>query len=908
MSKTKIRNRIRSIFLIICILFVSSAAYSQPALAATLISVRDGDMDFENSYSSDNLSVSIISAYNFALEDAVLTSGTVYYTNEPLAGTSGSAVLEEYDGQLGWVYVSDASKGSYVWNGTSDTQTIAWNDFTDAQDVSSDSEYTYEFTKTTTELSLRWSSRAMTDDGEYLDVEITIGAFDFSWAGYTAASVGLDSDGLEGWLELLSSYESGMVSVSSGNLLDKDGYSTFQNGYSWAVCSIGSKSVPVTITFYEAGTDKEYDGSFLFYADDVDQPNWYDIMQDWVYARFLGSTSTYSGSWSGYTKYTSADIWDDTDYQESWYIPDSAIDPSEPYVYLYSDTDLVAAYSELGSKSWMRIYGNIDTDYYGGYENSSNSSGYSSESDYKEATWESSYDSNFKQSFTAVVQTGSTFYYSGSMATSFLFDTSSAYIILKKYAQTDTESKYLGSGISLGLYEVYNTSKTVDYYLITLAADSSSFDGTYAYGYLATTDKDAAYTPSSGEVYSVDYGGTVYYIEQNAVIRVGVPYGSYTVRELVAPSGYEKDSDKTVTVSVSTITENGRTFTVESTDTAQSGSLELKKTGAYSSGSAYNAGSDSSSAYSLEGALFIVTNTSYQYMGAFITLEDGTGYAATTDPDSADENYLSYSVASPYSYDGYAEYYIAEGLSSSLTLPAGTYYIYEFAAPEGYLYTYTSASDSMVLKVTVTKDTVVSAEITNTLKDGYLKLYKNGLAADGTLLVGCSDAAGLDCTESDTYSLAYAMYGVYASEDDADAESGAIGYFIVSSSGYSCVAAAGQADSSYGCVSYNGTDYYMSDSSYMTLGYGTYYIKEVAAPESGQFELSDEIYTVTVDGDSANSGIYTGVLVSDTEKYEVVTLPSTGGPGIYLFIATGLIIFMAGVLAVTPGRRKKPAE
>ncbi len=95
-----------------------------------------------------------------------------------------------------------------------------------------------------------------------------------------------------------------------------------------------------------------------------------------------------------------------------------------------------------------------------------------------------------------------------------------------------------------------------------------------------------------------------------------------------------------------------------------------------------------------------------------------------------------------------------------------------------------------------------------------------------------------------------------------------------------------------------GEAYFEKDGKKYTFAAGTYYVKEVTAPQG--YNLSTEIITVTIASDTATATSQV-VTVKDSKS----VLPQTGGEGTMVFTIIGIsLILAAGVLFVIVMRKR----
>ena len=260
-------------------------------------------------------------------------------------------------------------------------------------------------------------------------------------------------------------------------------------------------------------------------------------------------------------------------------------------------------------------------------------------------------------------------------------------------------------------------------------------------GAVYTVYSDAACTKSVGTLTTGDNGVSGYlYVKE----------GTYYAKETTAPKGFELNPDVIGPVSVSASNQPG-IFNATDVPKPTSGNGKLVKQSAnpdITNGNTY---------YTLEGAEYTV------YSDQKLTKSEGVL--------KTDKN----------------------GSSNTLSLDAGTYYVKETKAPNGFKLD--STVHSMVIKENETT--------TLTVKDSYIP--------SNVTLKKVSSNNGVDGNEN--YSLAGAVYDVFSDKN------------LKNKVGSLTTKADGTANS-------------------ITVPAGTYYAKEVTAPKG--FKLNDEVYSITV--------------------------------------------------------------
>ena len=778
---------------------------AETSAAAALAAVKDTAVFNSQVPALVDSDVSIPDEAAFDISDAEVTSGTLY------TSTSGA----------GWVYDADAETGI-----DDEIGAIYWNSFSSAKSTSAENEYYV----TTSKLSLKWSGAAQAVSGTEtisLDVELTIGSFDLYYYGSEDA---VSENGKT------PTERMGVLYNSKGTLW----LSTKRVNYSGTVM-VYAAEIPVTITFYYSGTDTVYDGTYVFYASDVDQPSYYNAAKYWGQTYNFYNPLNYGAENTGLTgacelaEAAGWNLWNNTVYQESWYINSGNVSST---VYLYSNS-----YLKLSSN---RIYGSIQTD----------------DEDYMDGFTYSAFQ-------IALETGGASLTYSGSSCGSQLFQSYDIDMGTLAMEKTGTDSdgnevSYSTYSLEGAVYAVYDDKTNADGEKDAIAYFLVSQSG---WCHAASTTDQGLTSGSTASVTYTDASGTSVTLYYSGIYTITLPVGTYYIREVRAPSDGSYSLDSTVypvTVSKDTAASKKLTDVL-----ATSYTLRLKKTAVDSDG---NAVSDTSAA-PLTNALYKVTDSSGTAVGYFITGTDyggyAYGYAATTDKDEAyepDTYYVKYGSVTYYAYMNSSGYPVAH-----LDLAAGTYSVSELAAPEGY-YRDTDIADVVFTSGSEADFTIESED---TIKNGYLMVFKAGLDTDGSVLVGVADDGSESPWSSNTvtsssYSLYGAMYGLYASKDDAYADENPIAYYIISASGWGYVATV-QSGGSISAV-HNGVTYYSSGTYYKALPLGTYYLKEVEAPSSGQFAADESVKTVKV----TSSSEYTVEYAEDSLIYGYLRLIKEG--------------------------------
>ena len=664
----------------------------------------------------------------------------------------------------GWVYDDDAYTSI-----ESELGAIYWNDYSGAVSTGTANEYYV----TTEEFSARWTAVATAESGTdtiTLDVEITIGSFTLYYYG-TEANVSSNGKSPTAKMGVLYNNVNGSIWCSTKRVNYDDTKICF------------SAKIPITITFYKTGTDTVYDGIYIFYVSDIDQPNQYAIYKMWGITYGWASPANYGASTTGYegakelAEDKGVNIWDDSKYQESWYINSGYLDSR---VYMYSPT-----YLTLDSSS-NRIYGSVET---------------------------SGTSASTNAAIQVVMSTSSTsLSYSGSQCGSMLFeeyDIDRGYILLSK----STSSTYSLAGAVYGVFKTASDTEAVAYFI-------TDANGT---GYVATTYNKGIKKSGISYVEYTDSGGDTIKLYYSYTIRMSLPVGTYYIKELVAPAnGYYSLSSTITNAYVST---DGYT-SINVSDDLASYNLRVNKV------------SSSGETTDLQNALLAVYSDSSctDAVAYFVTNTNGNGYLAST--TETDGRYATYNGTTYYQMrdsDGNSTTYI--------TLEAGTYYVKELVAPDGY-----TISDEVIevtLNEDLTGDSAVEVEDDIDTSSG-LYFTKTGYDSDGSKV---------------SYSLAGAVYRLYDSDGSAVKDSaGNYIYFITTSTGLGYIATTSLDTSTYTYYStstsssYNvtsgSTTYYRTKLRLVSgLASGTYYAKEVVAPSSGYYALdSSTQWTVTISG------------------------------------------------------------
>ncbi len=201
-----------------------------------------------------------------------------------------------------------------------------------------------------------------------------------------------------------------------------------------------------------------------------------------------------------------------------------------------------------------------------------------------------------------------------------------------------------------------------------------------------------------------------------------------------------------------------------------------------------------------------------------------------------------------------------EGKGESAALAIGTYYMKEIRAPQGYglnesICRAVGAEDGAVTYTDLTTgETVTSAELSveDVPETAKLRIYKeSGFSdlTDGTGIYYDEAADTYTADGLDTYTIAGAVYGVYASEDDATGD-------IVDTSGQ------GTTGLGYLTTAEDGYTEYLEG-----LAYGIYYVKETLAPKG--YETDENLYTVEITSEAETAADSSGeevVVIHETEE------------------------------------------
>ena len=340
---------------------------------------------------------------------------------------------------------------------------------------------------------------------------------------------------------------------------------------------------------------------------------------------------------------------------------------------------------------------------------------------------------------------------------------------------------------------------------------------------------DASYLAeaSSDELYS--YDGTICY-----------PLGTYRIREVQAPKGYETSSATyVVTISadeaqtgttlggdVSIV--DGQAVIVDGEDVVRGGVGVWKRDDTTDDGSAQGDAT-------LAGAIFTVYNA--------------TGADVYVDASASDDLCDTYHTTA--TADGTTYYVYADGAAvctitsdetghastSSDLLPYGTYEVVETTPPEGY----TLNSDWDVRVMVSLGETVTDAELD--CEDAVARIGLEGLKVD---------ADRDDTVAQGDATLAGAVIAVtYSSEDGAAIEVGGVWY----ASGSVVMTLVTDEDGSFGCGA--------------QLPYGTYTLTEVS-PSTGYLLNSEWSYTLSASADEAEDGTIYDVTGSEANLEEEV--------------------------------------
>ncbi len=382
----------------------------------------------------------------------------------------------------------------------------------------------------------------------------------------------------------------------------------------------------------------------------------------------------------------------------------------------------------------------------------------------------------------------------------------------------------------------------------------------------------------------------------------GIPIGTYYLKEINPPTGYEADTT-VYTIEVTTTTTVFRKYIY---DEPKTGSIEIQK---YSADSSVT---DGNSSYSLEGAAFNVyesdgttvyttlttdangyasvsglpigtyyvkeasassgykvNSTTYEVVLTSSNSGDGKTYTipvaetpntvtlsvvkSSADPDATNnnDNYtLEGAVFGIFSDEACSTLLTTmttnvDGKAASKDLAVGTYYIQEMQAPEGF------ELNSTIYKAACTASSVTYTNLTtgvsgnSLLSGGSLSITED--IETGKLRV-YKEADDRDLTEYlDTYTLEGAVYGVYASASDASGD-------VIKADGTGTLG-----------LGYLTTDEFGETEYLEGLAYGTYYVKETFAPAG--FELDTVTHAVNVTSETVNAEYTVELDVTEESTY-----------------------------------------
>ena len=311
-----------------------------------------------------------------------------------------------------------------------------------------------------------------------------------------------------------------------------------------------------------------------------------------------------------------------------------------------------------------------------------------------------------------------------------------------------------------------------------------------------TIYKDSACTQSTGQKFTI---GT--YTASNSTgtsNTVTLPYGTYYAKETKAPTSGTYKLDTTVRSFTLTKDHASATLVVAATDPPEQGKLTLAK----------------------KSSNTAVTNNNNQYsmVGAEYTIYKDQ--ACTTKATNTVLKVSSYNAAT------------STATTNTVTLPFGTYYVKETKAPTATPSNYTlSTVVTKVVVGTANKTTAVSANVTETPVQGYLKLVKTS-----------SDTAKTN--GSSEYDMTGAEYSIHSETQNKDMTE----KLTVTS---------------YDRATSTGT------TNTVQLPIGTYTLTETKGPDNGSYSINTTPITVTVTAD--HTTVATAVVANDLET------PGEGG-------------------------------
>ena len=256
------------------------------------------------------------------------------------------------------------------------------------------------------------------------------------------------------------------------------------------------------------------------------------------------------------------------------------------------------------------------------------------------------------------------------------------------------------------------------------------------------------------------------------------------------------------------------------------------------------------SEYPLTGALYSVYDQNNTWMGSFITGAGGTGYVAKYVESESKIPSTEGTVVVKYG-DGW---YYADDWTTSLSLNAGTYTLYEKVAPSHYA----THSDGYTFTVTTGSTTALTADSTgileDSLTDGYVKITKSVDTPVGTISLTKTSADTSVTAGNSAYSLEGAVYGIYSDSSCSTK----VGEMITDASG-------------------------KATSKELTLG--TYYVKEISASKG--YALNGTVYTVSLTSSTTfnKAAVYT--VYSKTTAVGTLTCDATTGVSNTLTLTDG---------------------